>query len=130
MRRLSYQVDQSRRYERMSEMLLKYERGMHVNEIAAQYDMSRNTVMRHARNAGLLKRPKTKLTHESKNLLINDIGLISQKEIAEKYNVSEAYVSHEAKKLGKNAYRNRSHIKQGVVYESTRDGLNRFLKVS
>lgn len=126
MRRLSYQVDQSRRQERMQEMLFKYENGTPVDEIAAQYDMHRSTVLRHARNAGLDKRPKTKLSNEKKALLIADIGTMPQQEIAEKYNVSDAYVSHEAKKIGKNAY---IATRNGLVYESTRDGLNRFLGV-
>src|SRR4051812_9484976 len=114
MRRLSVQVDHARRHQRMQEMLVKYSLGVNVQEIAAQYDMSIGTVNRHARNAGLDKRPKAKLAKELKEQLISDIGTMPQKEIAEKYNVSDAYVSHEAKKIGKNKYKDRSHIKQGT----------------
>lgn len=92
---LSLQHDVARRIERSLNIIAEYKEGVVVENIADRYGVSRNTVLRLARMAGLPKRPKRKISDEHKATALR---MLAQGElysvIAKHVGASESWVHY------------------------------------
>lgn len=103
---LSLELERERRAERSLLIIQHYTDGIVVAEIQAEFDCSRNTVLRYARAAGLDRRPKC-----FPSTIRNDVVKLlkegkSYNEIRTKWKVSLAYISKVAKEEGLSRYGN------------------------
>lgn len=97
---LSLELERSRRQTRALEIIMRYASGDAVEDIRADYDCSKNTVLRHARNAGLAKRPKH-FPAEVREAVVRQYKLgWPLAKIAELNGVSMAYISKTAAEDG------------------------------
>ena len=101
---LSLQTERGRRAQRSLTIIQLYEKGELVNEIADYFECSKNTILRHARFAGLPKRPKCFPT-EIRNAVIRDLQRKrTYKAISVAHGVSQAYISKVATEEGLQRY--------------------------
>lgn len=93
--------------ERSLKIIQDYKAGVDVNDIADRYDVTKSTVLRWARAAGLQPRPKGASEAQEATAIAMLQDGEPLKKIAEYVGYSEAWVSHLAKKNGLNRYTSR-----------------------
>lgn len=102
---LSLDHERGRRHQRALEISMRYASGDEtVEDIAADYGCAKGTILRHARMAGLPKRPKCFPAEIRAGVIEDYKNGIPIAEIAGTYSVSPAYVSRVATDEGINRY--------------------------
>lgn len=112
---LSLDFERGRRQQRALEIAMRYAAGDEtVEDIASDYGCAKGTILRHARLAGLAKRPRC-LPAEVRAAVIDDYkNDVPISIIAERHRVSQAYVSKVATEEGINRYGKRTE-QRGVA---------------
>lgn len=108
MRVFNFSVERGNRLRRFVLITRDYSNGLKVDDIAAKYECSRHTVLRHARIAGLAKRPKSPVPGRKDGILADYNAGNPVSEIAKKYGVSIGLVSRIATEAGVNRYRKKA----------------------
>lgn len=102
---LSIQIDHARRHARTIEIAIKYASGISIEDISADYEISRSQILRIARLNNLPKRPKHFPDDIKEGVLAAHALGKPLSEIAALFGVSQAYVSITAKKAGMVRYK-------------------------
>ena len=96
----NFGVERANRLRRFVLVTRDYASGSKVPDIAAKYECSPHTVLRHARIAGLSKRPKSPVPGRKNGILADYIAGKPIAAIAKQYGVNQSRVSQIASDAG------------------------------